>query len=87
MATAYLGSNLDLRNIALRARNVEYNPRRFAACIMRLSEPKSTSLVFASGKLVCTGAKSEELCNSAVKKITKAIKRIGYSVKLSDLKI
>jgi transcription initiation factor TFIID TATA-box-binding protein len=57
-----LGMELDLRKIAQNARNSEYNPRRFAACIMRIREPKTTALIFKSGKVVCTGAKSEETC-------------------------
>ena len=61
VSTFNLGCELDLRSIALRAKNSEYNPKRFAACIMRIREPKTTALIFKSGKVVCTGAKSEEI--------------------------
>lgn len=54
------GVPLDLKKIALHARNAEYNPKRFAAVIMRIREPRTTALIFSSGKMVCTGAKSEE---------------------------
>ena len=47
-----LDCKLDLKSIALHARNAEYNPKRFAAVIMRIREPKSTALIFASGKMV-----------------------------------
>lgn len=47
-----LDCKLDLKKIALHARNAEYNPKRFAAVIMRIREPKSTALIFASGKMV-----------------------------------
>ena len=60
VSTVNLGIKLDLKHIALHARNAEYNPKRFAALIMRIREPKTTALIFASGKMVCTGAKSEE---------------------------
>ena len=40
----------------------------FAAVIMRIREPKTTSLIFASGKLVVTGAKSEEESRLAARK-------------------
>ena len=33
---------------ALHARNAEYNPKRFAAVIMRIREPKTTALIFKS---------------------------------------
>lgn len=59
VATVNLDCRLDLKTIALHARNAEYNPKRFAAVIMRIREPKTTALIFASGKMVVTGAKSE----------------------------
>ncbi|RLV98314.1 hypothetical protein DV515_00010909 [Chloebia gouldiae] len=57
VSTVNLACKLDLKNIALRARNAEYNPKRFAAVIMRIREPRTTALIFSSGKMVCTGAK------------------------------
>ena len=84
MSTVNLGCKLDLKTIALRARNAEYNPKvpggerggeavcvhcivsvvgvacslqRFAAVIMRIRDPRTTALIFSSGKMVCTGAK------------------------------
>lgn len=33
------------------ARNAEYNPKRFQAVIMRIREPRTTALIFASGKV------------------------------------
>jgi transcription initiation factor TFIID TATA-box-binding protein len=38
--------NLDLKKIALKARNAEYNPKRFAAVIIRIRDPKTTALIF-----------------------------------------
>lgn len=79
---------LDLRKIALNCRNAEYNPRRFAAVIMRIREPKTTALIFSSGKMVCTGAKSEEFSRDAAKKYSKAIKKVGFEdVNMQDFKI
>ncbi|XP_025907341.1 TATA box-binding protein-like protein 2 isoform X1 [Nothoprocta perdicaria] len=61
VSTVNLACKLDLKNIALHARNAEYNPKRFAAVIMRIREPRTTALIFSSGKMVCTGAKSLSL--------------------------
>jgi len=47
-----LKTTLDLTKIAHNARYAEYNPKRFAAVIMRLTNPKTTALVFQSGKMV-----------------------------------
>jgi transcription initiation factor TFIID TATA-box-binding protein len=61
VSTANLGQELDLKNIALKCRNAEYNPKRFAAVIMRMKDPlRTTALIFKTGKMVITGAKSEQ---------------------------
>lgn len=75
---ADLGVRLDLKQIALRCRNTEFNPRRFAAVIMRLREPRATALVFASGKLVITGTKSSHNSSLATKKIAYILERVGF---------
>lgn len=49
VSTCCLGRKLDLKFIAMHARNAEYNPKRFAAVIMRIREPKTTALIFSSG--------------------------------------
>ncbi len=46
VSTAYLGVKLDLRHIAQTTRNAECNPKRFAAVIIRIREPKTTALIF-----------------------------------------
>ncbi|KAL2927561.1 TATA-box-binding protein 2 [Bienertia sinuspersici] len=70
VSTVNLDCKLDLKAIALQARNAEYNPKRFAAVIMRIREPKTTALIFASGKMVCTGAKSENQSKLAARKVS-----------------
>ena len=87
VSTADLKCKLDLRTIALKARNAEYNPKRFAAVIMRIREPKTTALIFASGKMVCTGAKSEEDSKKAARQYAKIIQKLNYDVKFSSFKI
>ncbi|KAK3153779.1 hypothetical protein QOZ80_2BG0181030 [Eleusine coracana subsp. coracana] len=82
-----LDCRLDLQKITLRARNAEYNPKRFAAVIMRIREPKTTALVFASGKMVCTGAKSEEHSKLAARKYARIIQKLGYPARFQDFKI
>ena len=78
VSTANLSIKLDLRKIALNCRNAEYNPKRFAAVIIRIRDPKTTALIFSSGKMVITGAKSEEQSQIAAKKYAKMIKKVGY---------
>ncbi|CAD7700023.1 unnamed protein product [Ostreobium quekettii] len=88
VSTCYLGRKLDLKHIALHARNAEYNPKRFAAVIMRIREPKTTALIFSSGKMVCTGAKSESDSRLAARKYARVIQKLGFdNAKFQDFKI
>lgn len=79
VATTNLGVQLELKTIALKARNAEYNPKRFAAVIMRIREPKTTALIFSSGKIVVTGAKSEAESTKASRKYAKIVYKLGYT--------
>ncbi|CAI6321053.1 unnamed protein product [Periconia digitata] len=87
VATVNLSARLDLKTIALHARNAEYNPKRFAAVIMRIREPKTTALVFASGKMVVTGAKSEDDSKLASRKYARIIQKLGFNAKFAEFKI
>jgi TATA-box binding protein (TBP) (component of TFIID and TFIIIB) len=66
---------------------VQYNPKRFAAVIMRIREPKTTALIFASGKMVVTGAKSEDDSKLASRKYARIIQKLGFNAKFTDFKI
>uniref|UniRef100_A0A0A9GFM0 Tbp2 n=1 Tax=Arundo donax TaxID=35708 RepID=A0A0A9GFM0_ARUDO len=55
--------------------------------IMRIREPKTTALVFASGKMVCTGAKSKEHSKLAARKYTRIVQKLGYPARFKDFKI
>ncbi|PIK61544.1 putative TATA-box-binding protein-like [Apostichopus japonicus] len=87
VSTVSMGCKLDLKKIALHARNAEYNPKRFAAVIMRIREPRTTALIFSSGKMVCTGAKSEDESRLAARKYARVIQKLGFPAKFLDFKI
>lgn len=87
VSTVNLGCKLDLKKIALHARNAEYNPKRFAAVIMRIREPRTTALIFSSGKMVCTGAKSEEQSRLAARKYARIVQKLGFDVCTYVLKL
>lgn len=79
--------NLNLKQIVLHARNTEYNPKRFPAVIMRIKEPKSTALIFSSGKMVCTGTKSINNSKIAARKFGRIIQKLGFDIKFQNYKI
>lgn len=87
VATVNLNCKLDLKSIALRAKNAEYNPKRFAAVIMRIRDPKTTALIFASGKMVITGAKSEDFSKLAAQKYARIIHKLGFNTRFADFKV
>jgi transcription initiation factor TFIID TATA-box-binding protein len=80
VATVSLEQTLDLYAIERSLPNVEYDPDQFPGLVFRLEKPKVTALIFKSGKMVVTGAKSTEELINAVKKIIKYLKKYGIEI-------
>ena len=80
VATVNLGVELDLEKLAERLPAAEYNPEQFPVLILRLQRPKVSALIFRTGKMVCTGAKSEEELKRAVKQIVKILSDHGVKI-------
>ncbi|WJI08966.1 TATA-box-binding protein [Methanobacterium sp. CWC-01] len=66
VASATLGKSIDLPQVAPALEGVEYNLEQFPGLVYKLKEPKTAALIFGSGKLVCTGAKSIEDSKKAI---------------------
>jgi transcription initiation factor TFIID TATA-box-binding protein len=81
VASARLDANLNLDTIAFSLENSEYEPEQFPGLVYRMTDPKVAFLLFGSGKIVCTGARSIEDVNIAVKKVSKKLKEINALVK------
>jgi len=86
VAVGSLNQKIDLLSIMKAFRNVEYRPKKFPGLVFRLKRPKTATLIFNSGKLVCTGAKSEKLAHSAINKVVRELKKAGIII-LSKPKI
>jgi len=80
VATATLNQNIDLNSIVRIFPGVEYRPEQFPGLVYRLRKPKTTTLIFSSGKMVCTGAKSESQASKAVTKVADELKRNGIVI-------
>ncbi|MEM3411781.1 MAG: hypothetical protein QW735_02395 [archaeon] len=79
VAFANLGVELDLYAIAKEVhgknvQDVEYEPEQFPGAILKLKEPKTALLLFKTGKIICTGAKSEKEIESAMNQTYELIK-------------
>ena len=86
VATASLDQKIDLLAIMKVFRNVEYRPKKFPGLVFRMKRPKTATLIFSTGKMVCTGAKSDKLARSAIRKVVKELKNNGIII-LSTPKI
>jgi transcription initiation factor TFIID TATA-box-binding protein len=58
VASAKVTDSLDLPSLASQLKDAEYNKKRFPGVVLRMQDPKIAALVFGSGKVVLTGAKS-----------------------------
>ncbi len=81
VASTTLGTELDLQAIALALGGAEYEPEQFPGLIYRLKEPKTAILLFRSGKVVCTGAKSLAQVKTAIDIVSKQIEAAGIPIK------
>ncbi len=72
---------IPLEKMAATLPNTEYNPEQFPGLVLRIREPKTSALIFNSGKIVCTGARDLEKVDQAMVKIVEALKKIGVNVK------
>ena len=69
--TSDLKHKLNLENITSSLSNTEYNPEQFPGLVMRIKNPKTSALLFSSGKMVCTGAKTLNFATQAVEEVIK----------------
>ncbi len=80
VASAALNQTINLKLIVEKFPHAEYNPRVFPGLVFRLKKPKTATLIFETGKMVCTGAKSEKEAIQAVNKVTKELKSQGIPI-------
>ena len=80
VATASFGQQFNLVDIFKHFRDVEYRPKRFHVLVFKLKTTKTTTLIFRTGKMVCTGAKSVKTTRSAVRKVAREFKMNGIIV-------
>jgi transcription initiation factor TFIID TATA-box-binding protein len=77
VASASINQTINLNLIVEKFPHVEYRPKVFPGLVFRLKKPKTATLIFGTGKMVCTGAKSEEAARKAVNKVARELKKHG----------
>jgi len=80
VASANLGLELDLTELALKLNGAEYEPESFPGLIFRIKSPKSATLIFHSGKIVCTGGKTLENVKKAIDTAVDGIRGTGIEI-------
>lgn len=87
VATVNLDTKLDLYHITKKTKRSKYNPQRFAAVTLKIPRPRTTALVFSTGKMVVTGSKNEAEAHRATRMFAKKIQRLGYNIAFLNFKI
>lgn len=75
VASASLGHGINLHDIVKAFPGVEYRPEFFPGLVFRIKRPRTATLIFRTGKMVCTGAKSEKEVRRALKKVLRKLKK------------
>jgi len=81
VASATIDQKLDLKDITKKFPDVEWNPDQFPGAVFRLKNPKTATLLFSSGKMVCTGSKSEDMARKAVKMVVQNLRKGKIKIK------
>jgi transcription initiation factor TFIID TATA-box-binding protein len=80
VASASLGLELDLFQLAEKIDGIEYEPEQFPGAILKFDDPKASLLIFKNGKIVCVGCKKRETIEKTVDKVKKLL--LPYAQKI-----
>jgi len=80
VASAKVTDYLDLPEIASKITGAEYNKKRFPGVVLRMQDPKIAALVFGSGKVVLTGAKSIDSLSKGLNILGDKLRELGIDV-------
>jgi transcription initiation factor TFIID TATA-box-binding protein len=80
VVSSSLEHTIPLEKMAATLSNTEYNPEQFPGLVIRIKEPKTSALIFSSGKIVCTGARSLQKVEESIQKIIESLQKIGIKI-------
>ena len=81
VASASIDQKIDLNEITRKFPDAEYHPEQFPGLVFRLKSPRTATLIFSSGKFVCTGSKSEKSAIDAIKTVVCSLRRAKIKIK------
>lgn len=85
VGTTSLEHDIPLEKMAATLPNTEYNPEQFPGLVIRIKDPKTSALIFSSGKVVCTGARTLEELDLCLQKIIKSLEKINIKIKITPV--
>ena len=80
VSCAALKHGIDLSAVVKAFPVVNYQPKRFPGPVFKLKRPRTTTLIFSTGKMVCTGARSRRDAVRALKKVVKTLNKDGIII-------
>ncbi len=80
VASTAIGAKLDLNEVPRILEGAEYNKERFPGVVYRMTSPKTAALIFGSGRMVCTGAKSIEDVIGGLTRVFEKLKAMGVDI-------
>jgi len=80
VAFTSLGKDISLSKLVEKIESVEYEPEQFPGLVYRIQDPRAAALIFSSGKIVCTGARSIEMAKEAMRKVVDTIRGVGINL-------
>ncbi len=80
VASTGIGQDINLNQATLALEGADYDPKRFPGLVYRTKDPKTAALIFRSGKIVCTGAKSIDDVYRGLENVFQSLRNIGIDV-------
>jgi transcription initiation factor TFIID TATA-box-binding protein len=80
VASTSIDQELDLQALAQDLEAVSYDPENFPGLVYRMQDPKAAALIFRSGKIVCTGAKSVDDVHTAIGRLFETLSELHIEV-------
>jgi transcription initiation factor TFIID TATA-box-binding protein len=81
VASTGIGQDINLNQATLELEGADYDPKRFPGLVYRTKDPKTAALIFRSGKIVCTGAKSIDDVYRGLENVFQSLRNIGIDIK------
>ena len=85
VVSSSLEKDIPLEKMAATLPNTEYNPEQFPGLVLRIKDPKTSALIFSSGKIVCTGARTLADVDRSIQSIIKSLKKLNITVTIKPV--